>query len=335
MTNSKCHIKELISVKYDAMLNSPVDNCKFCSYCEDENITLRNQFWFKSFCYQFARNVQTVYEIIGPTPSLKEKRCNDLIYWMYDRVINTHKQNYLSQKQWNTVGDILKVWNDINDKSEYKTYSPKCETAFDMLDFNERSQRKILDDYCENYDSFEEQLKKNTKCCNTYYDYLNNQKNIYELSLKVCPNGGTAKNYCQNLCKDKINNYKNLLETSACNSTRKEQENNNFITKQKCEEEKDLKFQEGLNSMVCDNSYLNFSDHRVIFLILSTVWGIFLTLLFLCKMSPFGSRIKNILQKKKKIQNNFDEENEHELFSNYSENLNANFSDTEYNIPYN
>lgn len=52
-------------------------------------------------------------------------------------------------------------------------------------------------------------------------------------------------------------------------------------------------------------------------------------------MSPSGSWIKNILKKKKKIRINFDEENENELSGNYFENLNANFRNAEYNVPYN
>lgn len=60
-----------------------------------------------------------------------------------------------------------------------------------------------------------------------------------------------------------------------------------------------------------------------------------LCLFIICQTSPLGLWIKNIVRKKEIVGTNFDEENEQELLDNYSENMNRNFKNAEYNISYN
>ncbi|SBT55768.1 PIR Superfamily Protein [Plasmodium ovale wallikeri] len=336
MTDNGKHLKDVPSIGFDVMMNNPIHACELCSHCENTVLKLNNDYWFKIFCYKFARNIQTLYEILVFRSELKKKRCDDLHYWVHDQVINTYNYADFSRNYVNVVADIKKVWNDINEKSKYSKYKTICETNFSSLNFTEMSRRKKIDDYCENYNELYNILTRRRQNCNIYYEYFKKKSIEYDELLKGCLIEGADRDYCSKICKIDVNSRNNIMNTTKCKTTEEAQKQNDVITQKQCEAQKqELQSQFARISSVSSSQVLSFSDHRIIFLVIFTVWGIFLTLLFLYKISPFGTWIKNIFQKKKNLGVNFDGENENELFDNYSENLNSNFRNVEYNVPYN
>ncbi|SBS82129.1 hypothetical protein POVCU2_0014030 [Plasmodium ovale curtisi] len=62
------------------------------------------------------------------------------------------------------------------------------------------------------------------------------------------------------------------------------------------------------------NTSINFSDYRIMPLIILSVWAVFLSVFFIYKLTPFGSRLKNILQGTYIIRKDTENEEMKELF---------------------
>ncbi|SBS94879.1 hypothetical protein POVCU2_0091260 [Plasmodium ovale curtisi] len=51
--------------KFDIFLNNPVTSCPNCTLCDKVNQNKKNEPWFKIFCYQFVRNLETFKDMSG------------------------------------------------------------------------------------------------------------------------------------------------------------------------------------------------------------------------------------------------------------------------------
>ncbi|SBT82929.1 PIR protein [Plasmodium ovale] len=333
MTDNIEVLKEISSVKYDAMLDTPIRTCNYCSYCENSNIKFKNEYWFKIFCYQFARNLETVYEVIWSKPHLKENRCNSLIYWMHNKAKNVYEEAKIKNEMI-IIPELHKVWNNMNE-TVYNNRSNICETNYDTITLDNRKRMKKMSDYCENYSDLHGKLTKVRENCKIFYDYFMKTLDAHNVIVQECHNSHKS-GICPKQCRNMNYNPQDILKNLKCEEVQRPKILEGYIKNEECEnQKKELVPKTDCQTYATCTPEFSFSDYRSIILILLALWGMFLTFMFLYKMSPSGSWIKNILKKKKKIRINFDEENENELSNNYFENLNANFSNAEYNVPYN
>ncbi|SBS95387.1 PIR Superfamily Protein [Plasmodium ovale curtisi] len=303
MENITEALKELDSFKFDVMLNNSVGFCNHCKLCNSENINIKDEPWFKFFCYQFARNVQTLYEIININSGLKEKRCKTLIYWIHDKITNFYNKHKINAKQVDIFSEILKVWNNIH-SSNIKDQKYTCDLPGkeNSADLSKMKRIKIMSDYCENYDELKNLLTKKINVnCNIYYNYF--KKNFSEFS-KIAEEHNTECleiNYCSNLCQ----NYDpyDLLNKSKCSTIEISPGKNDYIKLEDC----NASIGHALSEKTCESK----------------------------EMTPFRSWISRKLGKKKIISGSFNEQSDDESLDANYESVDRNMENAGYNIIYN
>ncbi|SBT00295.1 PIR Superfamily Protein [Plasmodium ovale curtisi] len=326
---------KLEAFKINLSLNSSVGSCEYCSSCDIEDVKVRNEPWFKFFCYQFARNLESVYRLIYLNSGLKEKRCNTLIYWIHDKVTNFYNTAQINKGSVNIITELLKVWKEINSKISDKTSICEVPIKENIKSLDEMERKKIMSDYCEDYDKLRIALTKTyTTNCNIYYDYF---KEIFlefrEIAAEhnaECLGISNCSRFCKNYDPDDI------LKKSKCEVIEILKEKKEYIKKDEC----DALTQRAVSEVKIEpkelpNPEFTFSDNRAIILILFSLWGIFLTFLFLYKMTPFRSWINSKIGKKKIIRDSFNEQSDDETLDVDYENLDRNMQNTGYNIRYN
>ncbi|SBT53820.1 PIR Superfamily Protein [Plasmodium ovale wallikeri] len=329
--------RKLSSFDFDLKLNNSVANCEYCSVCEIVDEKIRNEPWFKIFCYQFVRNVQTVYEIIRISTHLREKHCKTLTYWIREKIKNFYEKNKVDMKNVNVISELSKVWEEIN-SSKCKGQPNLCESSISKQSKNleEMKREKIMSAYCENYDTLKNLLTKpyTTSDCYIYYSYFKDSfdefSKIATENNKKCLEIKECLRFCHNADPN------NLIKVANCKVVQMSKDNNEYIEKEKCDTLKD----QAVPEKTCETrefriSEFTFSDNRAIILILFSLWGIFLSFLFLYKMTPFRAWISNKLGKKKIIRDNFNEQSDDETFDVDYETADRNMQNTEYNIIYN
>ncbi|SBT58176.1 PIR Superfamily Protein [Plasmodium ovale wallikeri] len=327
---------KLNSFDFDLMLNNPVTKCKHCSECDTVDEKIRNIPWFKIFCYQFVRNVQTVYEITQFSTEFRKKRCNTLIYWIHDKVTNFYKKNSVEMKNVDIISELLKLWKNIN-STKYKGESYICQLpeSQESPDLEDMKRKIVMSDYCEDYDTLKSLLTKRPgDNCSIYYDYFKDSLNKYEKIVKNCDENSFSISNCLRFCGK--NDPDDLLNKSKCKLIEIWQDKEEYIEKEKCNALKD----EAVAAVTCKSEEIKsteftFSDHRAIILILFSLWGIFLTFLFLYKMTPLRSWISNKQRKEKIIRDNFHEECDNESLDDDYEHIDRNIDNEGYNISYN
>ncbi|SBS94873.1 PIR Superfamily Protein [Plasmodium ovale curtisi] len=328
---------KLSSFDFDLKLNNSVTNCEYCSVCEIVDQNIRNEPWFKIFCYQFARNVQTVYEIIQISTHLREKHCKTLTYWIRDKIKNFYEKNKVDMKNVNVISELSKVWEEIN-SSKCKGQSNLCESSISKQSTNleEMKNKKKMSAYCENYDELKSLLTKpyvNSEC-HIYYSYF--KESFYEFSKIAKENNEKCLEIkeCSRFCDNTDPN--NLINIANCKVVLISKDNDEYIEKKKCDTLKE----QAVAAKTCESKEVQipqftFSDNRAIILILFSLWGIFLSFLFLYKMTPFRSWISNKLGKKKILRDNFNEQSDDETLDVDYETADRNMQNTGYNIIYN
>ncbi|SBS93096.1 PIR protein [Plasmodium ovale] len=327
---------ELRSFDFHLKLNNSVTNCKHCSECDTVNERIRNIPWFKIFCYQFVRNVQTVYEIIHLSTQLREKRCSTLIYWIHDKVTNFYKKNNVEMKNVDIISELLKLWKNIN-STKYKGQNYICQLpeSQESLNLEEMKRKIVMSDYCEDYDTLKSLLTKRPgDNCSIYYDYFKDSLSKYEKIVKNCDASSFSISNCLRFCRK--NDPEDLLNKSKCKLIEIWKDKEEYIEKEKCDALKD----KAVAAVTCKSeenkiTEFTFSDNRAIILILFSLWGIFLTFLFLYKMTPLRSWISNKLRKEKIIRDSFHEESDNESLDVDYENIDRNMEKAGYSISYN
>ncbi|SBS89583.1 PIR Superfamily Protein [Plasmodium ovale curtisi] len=329
--------KELSTFNFDYMLNNPVTLCDYCNLCDEVKGEKKNEIWFKFFCYQFVRNLETVETInYTLTQDKKESRCKSLIYWMYDKIINLYEKSTIKNKE-NIIGELLDVWTKFNASPVKKVLSSRCNVpkASDIKDLGEMKKRKIMSDYCENYGTFKRILNYDEYSnCHINYDYFKDSLSKYRELVTNCRPEDFIINNCSKFCINE--DPDKVLNESKCRTIEILPKKNVYITQEACDTLKD----EALSAMRCKTeevkiSEFTFSDNRAVILILFSLWGVFLTLLFLYKMTPFRSWISNKLRKKKIIRESFNERSDDESLDADYESMDRNMENRGYNITYN
>ncbi|SBS82097.1 PIR Superfamily Protein [Plasmodium ovale curtisi] len=330
MSHKKYNLSGSPLFKFTKELNNVIEFCAFCSACDKEEYFTRN-YGLKVLCYNFANNLEKIYNNFSKNTELNDKRCNDFLYWWYYNLNYTY--NKLSTSEYNKIVNAFKaVWKNI--EILQKNQSDKlCKNYFEPLkSFEKCEKEKTVSDYCENYDFIKKELKKSNVNCAGFYYYLTENSNLYEKTVSKCREN--EKNYCLGFNDCHTYDPKLLLDDGKCKQTKQ------------AETERDNLEELAGKSTLCppesrcvEDAFIyrsiTFSDYRFISLIVLSIWAILLSLFFLYKFTPFGSSINNILRRKNIIKKNIHEEEFHELLESDSEDAPINFINREYRITYN
>ncbi|SBT84627.1 PIR protein [Plasmodium ovale] len=300
-------------------LNNVINFCPFCQSCDNVQYFSRN-YGLKVLCYSFAKNLGKIYYEDERNAKLKDKHCNDLIYWWYNNLNYTYKKEFSSDYQ-NIVNSFKEVWKNITTLYSISV-DGLCKNYFEPLkSFEECKKAKEVTDYCVNYEFIKDKLGKSNENCARFYYYLIENSDLYEKTVSKCQGSGQ---YC--LRFNDCHNYdpKLLLDNDKCKQTKKNEES---LIKLK---EDAVNFHPcPIGSICIDDDYIyrsiTFSDYRFISLIVLSVW----------EFTPFGSFINNILRRKNINRENIREEEFHELLESDSEDAPIKFNNREYRITYN
>ncbi|SBT00368.1 PIR Superfamily Protein [Plasmodium ovale curtisi] len=318
------------SYKFNKELDSVIEDCSFCSMCDKNKNSFVGEYGLKTLCYYFVRNLEKIKnEYSGNTP-LKDKLCNDLIYWLQHNLINIHHKTKPNLD--NTLEIFKDVWKDIIAFGDGNLKDNLCKNSFDnLLSFEECTLTKKVSNYCENYEYIRGELEKPGGTCGGHYQYLTKNSKLYTDSVSKCSENG--KNYCLNYNECNTYNPQNLLGTEKCKVVEKFEEQKKSVE----EEQQYTQCGPGYECLPKNffNKSIDFSDSRITPLIVLSIWGIFLSLYFLYKLSPFRSWLNNILYKKNIIKKNLHNEEFQELLESDSEDAHINFNNREYHITYN
>ncbi|SBT02118.1 PIR Superfamily Protein, partial [Plasmodium ovale curtisi] len=238
-----------------------------------------------------VKNIEYIYRAHAHSISAKysdEKSCNDIIFWIHNKVNNM--KDKINQSEINDIfSELKKIWDNINGKLKTSGNEPlsMCDISnINALNFGVLKQKKIMSDYCQNFDNLRTKLTTNPhkRYCDIYYEYFKNTMKAYNDVFEKCYKPGANTDNCPKICIQKQNNPQIILNNLRCNKIPKPVIEEKLITEKQCDKEKGV-LQSELEQALLDSSnpVLIYSDPRVIFLILFTFWGIFLTLFFFYK----------------------------------------------------
>ncbi|SBS99076.1 PIR Superfamily Protein [Plasmodium ovale curtisi] len=340
MADEASVLNELPSLSFDYQLDNLSGKCDHCNSCHQYGSNLNNKFFFQLPCHRLVKNIEYIRSTIYLNGQyVKQKRCEDFIYWMAN---NVNKLNVKKGKNEinDIINELINIWRYINGILERKGIDKTdlCDITNIELPLNliDLKQKKMMSDYCENFDKLYTKLTNNKNKCNIFYNYFMDSKEAYDLVLEKCHKSGTSNSSCPYFCRSKRHDPKIILDKLNCTEIPAPKKQEILITQDQCNAEKDSLTSRLEQAMVAaSNPAFNYSDPRSVFLILFTFWGTFLTFYFLYKVTPFGSFIRNNLLKKKLVKENFDELVDDESVYDYSESVNRNMQNVGYKISYN
>ncbi|SBT55430.1 PIR Superfamily Protein [Plasmodium ovale wallikeri] len=325
----------LESFNFDLMLNNPVTSCPKCSLCDKAKGNNTDEPWFKFFCYQLVRNLETAETINSNSKDTIKSRCKSLIYWMYDKVINTYKRSGIIEDE-KIIKDLLDVWEKFNNTPVKNANPYSCEVP-DVSEFNnieEMKKKKTMSDYCENYNTFKKILNYDEYLdCHVYYDYFKDSLSKYKETVKVCSPGDFFFNNCSRFCSKE--DPEDVLNKSKCRTIEISPKKNDYMKKDECKALTNPAPEVRCQPNEIKITEFTLSDNRAIILILLSLWGVFLTFIFLYKMTPFKSWISNKLGKRNIIQDRFNDQSDDEALDVDYESTDRNMQNAEYIVSYN
>lgn len=190
----------------------------------------------------------------------------------------------------NIIKELKKIWDEVNRKLQSNGSDPShmCDTSkINTIIFDELKRKKTMSDYCQNSDTLHAKLTVRNKVnCSIYYDYSTKTKGAYKNVFEECYKFGANTANCPYLCKNKKNDPDIILNDLKCTNIPVPEIPKKIITQEECNAETDrLKSDLEKALQAANNPSFNFSDPRVVLLILFTLWGIFITFFFLYKVN--------------------------------------------------
>ncbi|SBT58592.1 PIR Superfamily Protein [Plasmodium ovale wallikeri] len=330
MNRKSYNLGESPSLKFNNELKNIIKHCRFCQTCDEEQYFIGN-YGIKVLCYYFVNNLEKTYQKIENNEKLKDKRCNDFIYWWYDNLYYTYEKGY-SPDFADIINQFKKIWKNIT--QSYGVPADKlCKNPFEpLLSLDSCKNMKKVSDYCENYEFIKKELEETSANCAGYYYYLTQSEELYNETVSKCKTDG--KKYCLNFDQCHTYDPKILLNNYKCKLIERT-ENEDAELAQKAE-----------HLIMCPLDYdcvpdyiskmsITFSDYRFISLMALSLWAIILSCFFLYKFTPFGSFLNNILNRKNSFKKNIHEEEFLETLDSDIEDSPINFNNREYRITYN
>ncbi|SBS91317.1 PIR Superfamily Protein [Plasmodium ovale curtisi] len=335
MADESILLKNIDSLYFDSKLDNINGKCANCSSCYKYGNNLSNPFSFQLLCHRFVKNIEYIpLSIKLNGQNLKEKRYDDFIYWILN-MINKMNDKIEQTEVNNIINELIKIWKEVNQKlKEEHLYDPsEIKTP---LNFEDVKRKKRMSDYCQNFSILQTKLTNNKPQCHIYYNYFKNTIKAYDDVSVVCNKTSVDTSKCPYLCKNNDYNPQIILSKLKCNKIPVEESLQKLITEEKCNIETDrLKSELGQALLAANNHVFNYSDPRVVVLILFAFLGIIVTFLFLYKITPISSLIRNNVLRKKLVRHNFDETVDDESIYDYSGSVNTNMQNVGHNISYN
>lgn len=272
--------------------------CKYCKFCDEEkNLFDEQPPWVKNLCYRLARNIGYIYDSQYKNPDLRKKHCKELVYWVHEEVTNKLGDDDIV-KYGVIISKLHRAWNEIRDSSG-DNKNDICVTGDIISNFVEVNKKKKMDDYCEYYPIISLELEKEDADCKPYYKYLTESSSIHEEIIKGCKNRDN-KMYCPQSDENCMYHPpSDFLNKKACQIIKNPQMIKAQVAEEKmtCEPcprcpygmvKEEIELEGDLENhcapMNGDGTSFDFSDKRAIFLIVFTVWGMFLTLFLFYKV---------------------------------------------------
>ncbi|SBT01325.1 PIR Superfamily Protein [Plasmodium ovale curtisi] len=341
---------KLPSIEFYNMLDSKFMPCKYCKVCDIHKDIFKEQpTWVQNLCYHLVRNLEIVSNIDDTNAELKKKSCDAFISWVDDKIRNN--DGYSDQTKYLAIiSKMHTVWNDIINNYSGDEKNKICKSGYELLDFEKRKKKKLMDDYCENYSIISEELDKTNADCKPYYQYLNDSVSIHtdiiqgckeKDSKKYCPKKGEycmyyppseflKKKACQIIKNPELIKIEVAEERTACEPCPLCP-----IAMSKCDSESEECLEPDCVPVSRGMTSFDFSDKRAITLLIFTVWGIFLTIFLFYKKTPFGSWLNNFLRKKSVISDNLKENEYHEFVNEDYNSTDSSMENRLYDLTYN
>ncbi|SBT74288.1 Plasmodium vivax Vir protein, putative [Plasmodium ovale] len=310
---------ELPSILQDIYWNNPVTSCNKCSLCDNLVKNLENSAELNSYNHQQD----------------KERRCKSLMYWMYDKVESNYR-NDVVQNKTEFITALHDVWKNFYENNTGIDKSHRCKVPEDpeFHNLKDAKKKKIIFDNCWNYSELKRILSyRDYENCHIYYDYLKDNLSKYKEISGVCSNGDYIMNNCTSFCTNA--DPDNIFNSSQCRTIEISPKKNDYMKKSECDNLKKPEPEVKYLTTEIKIPEFTFSDKRAIILTLFSSWGMFLTLFFLYKMTPFRSWIRNKLERKKIISDSFNDQSENELLDADYESVDRDMLNTGYNVTYN
>ncbi|SBS95409.1 PIR protein [Plasmodium ovale] len=276
-------------------------------------------------------NIQNEYVLPG-------KRCDYLNNWMYNEVIEkfgiSDRYIYFSS----IITYMIYEWNSFIQSIDTLN---KCYCKKNYMNHHEFKKGKVLFDDTENYNSIKTKINNNDYENNSnYYKYITENDYLKSLieSECSCDNNNI---FCIKFHKYNEENGKDKLCTLRCNESillhsPKEKIDLQCTVSRKVEEEtRDEEVLQSVDSETAnDVTSSNPAGAIVTIPILFTFMCIFLLVFYLYKFTPYGIRLYDIIQRKKKCSNHIHEETMNDLLKNPSESDQINSDDVRYHVYY-
>ncbi|SBT56987.1 PIR Superfamily Protein [Plasmodium ovale wallikeri] len=226
-----------------------------------------------------AKSLQNIELIRTKYSDSAPKRCRDVNYW-FDKEI----ENRESEKEYRNISSCAitlfndiqwkKVNNDIICKRVKSTYSTKLNDL-----------RKKLDDFCEIRDNLRCTMLKGFDDCLQYTNYIEKKKKEFSLETNLC-----KENNCKIDKKCTLDNIDVTFPNINCHAL--------------------YNMQKKVHNELVATKY---SSLEIGFFLILSFFAIFLILLFISKMTPLGSLIRNYLIRINIIKKKMNEEEYDEL----------------------
>ncbi|SBT73133.1 Plasmodium vivax Vir protein, putative [Plasmodium ovale] len=328
--------KTLQSFVHDIYWNNPVTSCSKCSLCDDVSTDMKNELWFKFLCYPLVKNLELSATLNRDNnEDVRVKRCKSLMYWIYDRVERIYVGGSFKNKK-DIITQLNAVWKNFYENTTGMDKSYKCKVPEnpEFQNLKDAKKRKIIFDTCWNYSELKRILNYPAyENCHIYYDYLKDNLSKYKEISGVCSEGDYIMINCSRFCTNA--DPDNIFNSSQCRTIEISPEKDDYMKKSECDDLKKPDPEVKYLTTEIKIPEFTFSDKRAIILTLFSSWGMFLTLLFLYKMTPFRSWIRNKLEKKKIIRDSFNDQSDNELLDADYESVDRDMLNTGYNITYN
>ncbi|SBT53511.1 PIR Superfamily Protein [Plasmodium ovale wallikeri] len=112
------------------------------------------------------------------------KRCNDLNYWISEQL---YKKHDVKEERLMNSNTYIQLYISLHNIRQKLRIHDKCSIDINDITTEEKTRRKNLYDYYENYGTLEEIFTKDkNKCKKEHYDYLTKCVNLYIDTKKLC-----------------------------------------------------------------------------------------------------------------------------------------------------
>ncbi|SBT72859.1 PIR protein [Plasmodium ovale] len=293
--------------------NGVENNCNYCTQIKRIDKTYNG---IHNLCCQLERNLKNLSTVFNREYNETEQ-CQYLNLWFYSEVWKRFSSFRKKIYDTSIISKLTYAWGII-----YDTLSNgRCKYIWhNEINFDVLKELISLFYFFKNYDIIEQNVLSDNDRCQTYYEYVKENEDLYKKHKdKFCnPSYTTWLNYCNTHTQY---DPTELLSKIKCNDQipRSMEQSESAITPIKPEVSTSPTISSNIVSSVTAAS---------------TMSAIFLILFLFYKFTPFGSLLKGLIRRGKITEENIDEEIGY-TFLNNSETQSLNFDGSKYNIAYN